>query len=184
MPTPPMTIRMIKDVLRLKHESQFSHARIAATLQISKGVVSKYVSLAADAGLTWDELRELDEVAIAARLLPGSRNSAYVPPDYARIHQELRRKGVTLTLLWQEYVDAHPGGKTYRHTQFCEHYHTWAKSLKRSMRQVHKVGEKLFVDYAGPTMCSLPHWVLRATPSLAPRRARRWLTGLARWCAH
>ena len=152
MPTPPMTIRMIKDVLRLKHESQFSHARIAAALQISKGVVSKYVSLAANVGLAWDELRELDEAAIAARLLPGSRSSAYVPPDYARIHQELRRKGVTLTLLWQEYVDAHPGGKTYRHTQFCEHYHTWAKSLKRSMRQVHKAGEKLFVDYAGPTI--------------------------------
>jgi predicted transcriptional regulator len=92
-----MTIRMIKDVLRLKHESQLSHARIAATLQISKGVVSKYVSLATTAELTWEELRELDEAAIAARLLPGSRSSAYVPPDYARIHQELRRKGVTLT---------------------------------------------------------------------------------------
>jgi transposase len=115
-------------------------------------VVSKYVSLATTAELTWEELRELDEAAIAARLLPGSRSSAYVPPDYARIHQELRRKGVTLTLLWQEYVDAHPGGKTYRHTQFCEHYHAWAKNLKRSMRQVHKAGEKLFVDYAGPTI--------------------------------
>ena len=152
MPTPPMTIRMIKDVLRLKHESKLSHAAIAAALHISKGVVSKYVSLAAEAGLAWDALVELDEATIAARLLPGTRGSAYVPPDYARIHQELRRKGVTLTLLWQEYVDAHPGCKTYRHTQFSERYHTWAKSLKRSMRQIHKVGEKLFVDYAGPTI--------------------------------
>ncbi len=152
MPKPPMTIRMIKDVLRLKHESGLSHASIAAALQVSKGVVSKYVSLAAEAGLAWTELRELDEAAIAARLLPSARKSAYVPPDYARIHQELRRKGVTLTLLWQEYVEAHPGGKTYRHTQFCERYHAWAKSLKRSMRQTHKAGEKLFVDYAGPTI--------------------------------
>ncbi|QEZ48780.1 IS21 family transposase [Cupriavidus oxalaticus] len=152
MPKPPMTIRMIKDVLRLKHESGLSHASIAAALQVSKGVVSKYVSLAAEAGLAWDQLRDLDEAAIAARLLPSARNSAYVPPDYARIHQDLRRKGVTLTLLWQEYVEAHPGGKTYRHTQFCERYHAWAKSLKRSMRQTHKAGEKLFVDYAGPTI--------------------------------
>ena len=152
MPKPPMTIRMIKDVLRLKHESGLSHASIAAALQVSKGVVSKYVSLAAEAGMTWEQLRDLDETAIAAHLLPSARASAYVPPDYARIHQELRRKGVTLTLLWQEYVEAHPGGKTYRHTQFCERYHAWAKSLKRSMRQTHKAGEKLFVDYAGPTI--------------------------------
>ena len=152
MPTPPMTIRMIKDVLRLKHESQFSHARIAAALRISKGVVSKYVLLAANAGLAWDELRELDEVAIAARLLPGSRSSAYVQPDFGRIHHELRRKGVTLMLLWEEYRAEYAERQTYGYSQFCENYRHFAKRLKRSMRQIHRGGEKLFIDFAGPTL--------------------------------
>lgn len=68
------------------------------------------------------------------------------------MHRELGRKGVTLMLLWQEYQAAHMGERTYRYSQFCERYRQWAKRLKRSMRQVHRAGEKLFVDYAGPTL--------------------------------
>ncbi|MDR9265320.1 hypothetical protein FEP25_06190 [Burkholderia multivorans] len=68
-------------------------------------------------------------------------------------HQCLRRKqGVTLQLLWEEYAEANPGQRTYRYTQFCQKYKDWAKSIKRSMRQQHRAGEKLFADFAGPTV--------------------------------
>ena len=69
-----------------------------------------------------------------------------------RVHLELRRKGVTLTLLWQEYRAEYEGQRTWGLTQFCEHYKRYAKTLRRSMRQQHRAGEKLFVDYAGPTL--------------------------------
>jgi len=75
-----------------------------------------------------------------------------VPPDVLSIHRELRRKGVTLQLLWEEYLAAHAGQPTYRYTQFVEHYRRYAQTLKRSMRQLHRAGEKLFIDYAGPTL--------------------------------
>ncbi|MCA7890166.1 MULTISPECIES: IS21 family transposase, partial [Burkholderia cepacia complex] len=68
------------------------------------------------------------------------------------LHRELRRKGVTLQLLWEEYAEANPGQRTYRYTQFCQKYKDWAKSIKRSMRQQHRAGEKLFADFAGPTV--------------------------------
>ncbi|HAP2025471.1 TPA: IS21 family transposase, partial [Escherichia coli] len=75
-----------------------------------------------------------------------------VLPDVLSIHRELRRKGVTLQLLWEEYLAAHAGQPTYRYTQFVEHYRRYAQTLKRSMRQLHRAGEKLFIDYAGPTL--------------------------------
>lgn len=80
---------------------------------------------------------------------PAARASAFIEPDYARIHQELKRKGVTLTLLWDEY-QASSGIAAYQYTAFCTHYKAWVGTLKRSMRQTHRAGEKLFDDYAGP----------------------------------
>ena len=76
-------------------------------------------------------------------------------PDFGLIHQELKRAGVTLMLLWEEYGRAHPEGATYQYTQFTERYPVFAAGLKRSMRQIHRAGEKLFVDYAGP---NVPIW--------------------------
>ena len=73
-------------------------------------------------------------------------------PDYGRLHQELRRKGMTLMLLWEEHRADYADRQTYGYTQFCENYRRFAKQLKRSMRQVHRAGEKLFIDYAGPTI--------------------------------
>ena len=144
---------MIKDVLRLKFDGGFSHDRIAASLGISKGVVTKYVGLAGAAGLDWASACDMDEGELERRLLGRPTGpAAYAQPDYGRIHQELRRKGVTLTLLWEEYQAEFANRKTYRYTQFCEHYKAFAKRLKRSMRQIHRAGEKLFVDFAGPTL--------------------------------
>lgn len=149
-------MRKIKDVLRLKLDAHLSHERIAAALNISKGVVAKYVSLATAAGLDWAQVQSLDETSLHNRLLGGpQRASSFVPPDYARMHQELRRKGMTLMLLWQEHVAQHPGESTHSYSQLCENYRRFAKSLKRSMRQIHRAGEKLFIDYAGPTVALL-----------------------------
>ncbi len=121
---------------------------------ISKGVVAKYVGLAAVAGLDWATIQTLSDTALERRVVQGrlDRRSHYMLPDYGRIHQELRRKGITLMLLWEEYVAAHAGQPTYRYSQFCEWYRRYALRLKRSMRQIHRAGEKLFVDYAGPTV--------------------------------
>ena len=147
-------MRKIKDVLRLKLDAKLSHEQIAAALDISKGVVAKYVTLAAAAGLDWPAACALEETALEQRLLglPKPRASAYAVPDYGRIHHELRKKGVTLLLLWEEYQAEYADQKTWRYTQFCEHYHGFAKRLKRSMRQIHRAGEKLFIDFAGPTI--------------------------------
>lgn len=146
-------MRKIKDVLRLKLDAQLSHERIAASLGISKGVVAKYAGLAVAAGLDWPAVQELDEAALQRRLLAlPVRASAFVAPDYGRMHQELRRKGMTLMLLWEEHVAQHQGETTHCYSQFCENYRRFAKQLKRSMRQIHRAGEKLFIDFAGPTV--------------------------------
>ncbi|MDP1534747.1 MAG: IS21 family transposase, partial [Rubrivivax sp.] len=148
-----ITMRKIKDVLRLKLDAQLSHERIAASLGISKGVVAKYVGAAAAADLDWAQVQLLDEAALKHRLLGvPQRASGFVTPDYGRMHQELRRKGMTLMLLWEEHVGQHPGQNTHRYSQFCENYRRYAKTLKRSMRQIHRAGEKLFIDFAGPTI--------------------------------
>jgi len=97
------------------------------------------------AGLDWAAAAELDEAGLERRLLGRSTaETQVVEADFARVHIELRRKGVTLMLLWQEYRAAHEGRRTWAYTQFCEHYKAFAKTLKRSMRQHRRAGEKLF----------------------------------------
>ena len=143
----------------LKFKGGQYHQQIAGGLGISKGVVTKYVGLAVAAGLDW-VASAMDEAALERRLLASSRPSAtYARADFGRIHQKLGRKGVTLMLLWEEYCaqvgDEHSAElplKPWRYSQFCENYRQFAKRLKRSMRQVRRAGEKLFIDYAGPTI--------------------------------
>jgi transposase len=142
-------MRRILEVLRLKYESGLGHRAIARACGVGVGTVSEYVQRAARAGLTWPVPGELDEAALEARLF----SAAPVPvreraaPDCSRIHQELKRTGVTLQLLWEEYREVHTEG--YGYSQFCEIYRRWAKKLKRSMRQQHRAGEKTFVDFSG-----------------------------------
>lgn len=144
---------MIKDILRLKYTGGLSHEAIARSLSISKGVVAKYLSLSGASGLDWQEAAGLDEASLERRLLGrSSAETLVVQPDFATVHIELRRKGVTLALLWQEYRAAHVGQRTWAYTQFCGHYKAFAKTLKRSMRQQRRAGEKLFIDYAGSTL--------------------------------
>ena len=94
----------------------------------------------------------MDEGKLEALLFPAKSPPAeFEPPDCPQIHQELRRKGVTLQLLWSEYAAVHEH-RAYRYSQYCEYYRRWKKQQKRSMRQLHRAGEKLFIDYSGATM--------------------------------
>ena len=145
-------MKKIIEVLRLKHEATLSHEKIARACGLSKGVVSKYLSLAQTRGLGWPLPEGTDEAALEALLFPARTKPArFVEPDYFQIHQELKRKGVTLQLLWAEYV-AQYGGQAYRYSRFCALYRQWRTKQKRSLRQLHKAGEKAFIDYCGPTV--------------------------------
>jgi transposase len=146
-------MRKIKEVLRLKFEAGLSHERIAAATGLSKGAVSGYVKRAGQVGIGWPLNPSIDDSALEALLFTKAPApvAGYGAPDFAYIHQELSRKGVTLTLLWEEYAAAHGEG-AYRYSQFCLHYGRFGDALKRSMRQVHRAGEKLFIDYAGQSV--------------------------------
>lgn len=144
-------MRKIRDVLRLKHEAGLSHERVAAATGLSKGAVTKYLQRAAEAGIGWPPPEAMDDAQLEARLFHTTltvRPGHHAEPDFARMHQELKRRGVTLQLLWEEYRAAE-GDRAYRYSQFCERYRRFAQSLKRSMRQVHRAGDKLFIDYSG-----------------------------------
>jgi transposase len=146
-------MRKIKDVLRLKFEARLSHRQIAAATGLSKAAVTKYLSRATELGLGWPLPVDLEEAELERRLFPTSAPASmprYAAPEGAHIHQELSRKGVTLQLLWEEYRAIH-GERAYRYSQFCEHYRAFRSRLARSMRQVHKAGDKLFIDYSGDT---------------------------------
>jgi transposase len=143
----------VRQTLRLLAESGLSMRQVAAALGISKTTVSEIALYARDAGVDWTLAASLGDEALHARLYPPvrPRSSHRREPDYAALHQELKRADVTLQLLWEEYRAA-AGTEAYRYSAFCEKYRTWAKSLKRSMRQMHPAGERLFVDYAGQTV--------------------------------
>ncbi len=152
MPAARIPMKKIIEVLRFKYEANLSHEQIARACGISKGAVSNYVSLARARGLGWPLPEEMDETALEALLFPpANRPGRFVEPDYFQVHQELKRKGVTLQLLWGEYAARH-GEKAYRYSRFCDLYRQWRTRQKRSMRQVHRAGEKAFIDYCGPTV--------------------------------
>ncbi len=154
MPTTRMSMRQIKEVLRLKFAAGLSHRQIADCLGISVGVVAKYVTAATNAGLTYPLPDGMDDRALL-RALRAEAAVVATPrlrePDLAAVHSELKRKGVTRLLLWEEYAAAHPDS-SYSYPQFCVLYREWRLNLKLSMRQVHRAGEKLFLDYCGPTI--------------------------------
>jgi len=147
-----LSMRKIKEVLRLSFEAGLTAREIGRSLSISHPTVLNYLSRARAEGLGWPLPEGLSDVALE-RLLsdpPAASCSERPQPDWAEIHQELKRKGVTLQLLWEEYRENHPCG--YQRSQFCNLYRQFAKKLDLSLRQVHKAGEKLFVDYAGQTL--------------------------------
>jgi transposase len=146
-------MRLVSEVLRLKHAAKLSHRQIARALKIGIGTVTNYLAAAERAGLSWPLPAELDETALATRLWPPAPagEAKFVTPDFVYIHEQLKQKGVTRQLLWDEYGQQHPG-QAYQYTKFCTLYGEWRRRLKATMRQTHRAGEKLFVDYCGPTV--------------------------------
>jgi len=146
-------MKKISEILRLRYDLKRSYRDIASSLNMSISTVSSYLHRAKAAGITdWPLPANLSEQALEEKLfLPSKTNQRNKPiPDWELINRELRKKGITLILLWREYKDMHPDGLCY--TQFCENYRSYAKKLSPAMKQVHKAGEKTFVDYAGMTM--------------------------------
>jgi transposase len=152
VPALRIAMRRIREVVRLKEECGLTYSQIARSLGISKGSIANYLSAAQTAGLTHQEAAALDDAALTARLhRQRSGGPKFAAPDFALVHRELKRKGVTLTLLWEEYRDAAQGAP-YSRSRFYERYQAFARTLRLSMRQTHVAGEKLFVDYAGQTV--------------------------------
>lgn len=147
-----ISMHKIQDILRLSYEAQLSGRSIARSLSISRDAVSDTLTRAKLAGLTWPLPDGLDAFELETLLYPPSpgHKKGYPEPNWNNVFHELRRKGVTLLLLWVEYKTAHPDGCQY--SQFCELYRRFEKTLQVSLRQSHKAGEKCFLDYAGPTI--------------------------------
>ena len=147
-----LSMRKILEVLRLSFEGGRSHREIARAIVASPSTVGEILRRAKLAGLSYPLPEGLTEVGAEALLYPppAPSKTRRPDPDWAAVHRELRRKGVTLDLLWQEYKAEYPNG--YQYSSFCDHYRAWAGRLSLSLRQTHAAGEKLFVDYAGPTV--------------------------------
>lgn len=148
-----LTMRKFKEVLRLKYEHNLTNRNIAKSCGISHVTVGKYLQLAKDADIGWPLPDDLDEAQLEQRLYekqgePASQKTVMPPMDY--LFKELKKKHVTLQLLWFEYKQSHPDG--YQYSYFCELYKDWKKQLDVSLRQEHLAGEKMFIDYAGQTV--------------------------------
>jgi transposase len=149
VPRPHISMRKIRDVLRLSHDG-LSLRDVASSLQMPHTTVAGHLRRARAAGLSWPLPLGLDDDALEALLF----SAVAVPPgrvrpvpDWPKVHVELRRPHVTLMLLWLEYKEAFPDG--YAYSQFCERYRCWRGGIDVVMRQEHKAGEKLFVDFPG-----------------------------------
>ncbi len=147
-----LTVRKIKEIMRLKWGLGLSARQVGASLNISHSTVGEYLKRAEQAGLDWTQVENLSEAAITAQLFPPRETKRERPePEWSQISEELQQKGVTRMLLWQEYLREHPEG--YSYSQFCERYRQWQKATeKTTMRQPKKVGEEVQVDYAGVTV--------------------------------
>jgi transposase len=148
-----LSMRKIQEILRLCWHNGLSARQAAKSCGVGRTTIREYLDRAEKAGLSWPLPEDLDETALERLLFP-----SVMPPDAQRrnmppfdyLHTELKRKRVTLQLLWHEYRESNPEG--YQYSQFCLRYRHWAKTLDISLRQDYKAGEKLFVDYAGDTI--------------------------------
>jgi len=163
-------MRQIREVLRLSLSAGLSIRKISASSKISVGSIQAILKQAAQLNLSWPLPDELDDQALALLFYPRSDakpGRRHQEPVWIEVHQALKQKGVTKTLLRDDCMDA--GGRAtqdavaeeytrqypnrcYSYSQFCARYEDWLQKQKRSMRQVHRAGEKLFIDYAGPTV--------------------------------
>jgi len=154
MPAERVAMRKVREILRLKHGMGLSHKAIARSLGIAPSTVRLTLERTAAAGFSWPLSNDATDTILEEKLYgragtkQGYRHRA--EPDWAVIHRELKKKHVTLAILWEEYIAQNPGG--YRYSRFCDLYRSWEGRLSVTMRQSHAGGEKLFVDYAGDTV--------------------------------
>ncbi len=147
-------MRQLRAVLRLRLQAELSLRQIKNSLRISLGAVQNITSQAKEQGLDWTSIELLDDQQLARLFYPQSDTRAtgeFQLPDWVEVHRELRLKGMTKHLLWEEYTQTYPI-RSYSYPQYCFLYKEWTGKQKRSMRQIHKAGDKLFVDYAGQTV--------------------------------
>lgn len=152
MPRPRSAMRKIREVLRLTYAEGLSRRQVAMAAGLPYTTVSDYVARARRASLRWPLPEELDDGQLEARLFvsAGPPQTVRPLPDWAEVHREVRRPNVTLQLLHLEYKERAPDG--YQYSQFCLLYRRWQRHLDAVMRQEHRAGEKLFVDFAGQTL--------------------------------
>jgi transposase len=154
MPTKGTSMRKLTQIIRLHFDSKLSTRQIANSLSLSVGVINKYIQRAVDKNITWPLPVHMDEQMLLSLLKPSSSSQFNSSKEagrinFAKIHHELRLKTVTLQLLWDEYQEGKETHLSY--SRFCHHYRIYTQSLKRSMRQTHKAGDKVFIDYSGVT---------------------------------
>jgi transposase len=148
-----LPMRKIGDALRLK-AAGLTTRKIAASLGIGQTTASEYLKRAERAGLSWplpDGVSEADLEQRLFRPIGGETRRGLAPPDWPAVHRALKRKEVTLALVWEEYRAAHPDDG-YGYSRFCELYRRWEGRLSPTMREHHFAGERAFVDYAGDTL--------------------------------
>ena len=147
-------MRRIREILRLKHECRATDREIARSLSVARSTVALTLERVAAAGLRWPLPATLTDLVLEAMLYTGhggqqgARRKA--DPDWAHVHHELRRPGVTLMLLWEEYRQREPDG--YLYSRWRELYRAWESRLSPTIRQAHPAGERMFVDNAGQTI--------------------------------
>lgn len=151
--TARISMKKVREIVRLKFEKKLSHHKIANSLNVSSSTVSDCLRRFKKANLTWPLDEGLDDETLISMLYKersSQVSSSALAIDWSEVRRKLTRKNVTKQLLWDAYKEAHPNGLSY--SRYCAYYRQWCDQLDVDMRQVHKAGEKLFVDYSGITM--------------------------------
>ena len=153
MPAERAPMRKVREVLRLKHACGASERQIALSVGISRSTVGEYLGRARVIGIAWPVPPAIGDAELERRLFPPAsldEKPERPLPAWTCVHAELKRRGVTLLLLWEEYRAGHADG--YGYSRFCDLYRDWGRCVSATMRQTHVAGEKLFVDYSGDTV--------------------------------
>ncbi len=148
-----LKMKLIKEIIICHTKSKMSIRQISRSLSVPRSTISDYIRRYKSIGLSIHEVENLENDILYNRLYPKERKAIEPTkpiPDYVYITDELKIKGVTRMLLWEEYREKYPDG--YAYSQYCDLYSHWKKRLPVSMRQIHKAGEKMFIDYSGMTM--------------------------------
>ncbi len=147
-----LSMRKVREILRLKFDRKLSDRKISKSCSVSRSTVADYLERFKASGLSWPLSETINDSELDARLFtkPKGTGCNRSMPAMEYLHGELKKKGVTLQLLWYEYKQQYPDG--YQYSYFCDLYQKWSGKLDVSLRQHHKAGEKLFVDYAGQTV--------------------------------